>query len=176
MPVSSFHSLTLIEQGIPIIYGPILNPYLPLKRIIQRTIVCESIWKRIYLFKLPVSKFLSTGTGSGLAFSNECYGYSVPKDNNPKGSTIKLIHNICVGFNGDYPLKMHPIRIMIPQIKIVDTQNFKHFLTQVKTFLPHLIALTIEQKLSSKRIIPDACCDISVPPFKDNPTSAFFKH
>ena len=46
---------------------------------------------------------------------------------------------------------------------------------QSKIFLPHLIAVTIDEKLSSKSMIPDASLATSVPYMPiANPISAFF--
>lgn len=54
--------------------------------------------------------------------------------------------------------------------------NCKNFLMHSKIFLPHLIAVTIEPKLSSNNMIPEASLATSVPAIPiANPISAYFK-
>ena len=60
--------------------------------------------------------------------------------------------------------------------KLTVNWNCKNFLIQSKMFRPHFMAVTIEAKLSSKRMIPEAYLATSVPAIPiAKPISAFFK-
>ena len=49
-----------------------------------------------------------------------------------------------------------PTKAITKATKLTVNWNCKNFLIESKIFLPHFIAVTIEQKLSSSRMIPDA--------------------
>lgn len=54
--------------------------------------------------------------------------------------------------------------------------NWRNFLIHSKILRPHLIAVTIDEKLSSMRMIPEASLATSVPVIPmANPISAYFK-
>lgn len=91
-------------------------------------------------------------------------------------SIIRLTHNIWMGESGD------SLKIAAPEKAITSAQtltvnwNCKNFLIESKIFLPHFMAVTIEEKLSSKRIIPDAYFATYVPAIPiAKPISAFFR-
>ena len=79
-----------------------------------------------------------------------------------------------IGFRGDYFKKTTPKNTIAKTQFAAVNQNCKNFFTESKIFLPYLIAATIEQKLSSSKIIPDAALATSVPTTPiENPTFAF---
>lgn len=89
-------------------------------------------------------------------------------------SIIRLTHNIWIGFNGDSLRTAPPTKAMTSATKLTVSWNCKNFLMQSNIFLPHFIAVTIELKLSSSRIMPDAYFATSVPAIPiANPISAF---
>ena len=83
-------------------------------------------------------------------------GGSVAKAKEAKVSMIRLTHNIWIGFNGDSLKTAPPTKAMTKAAKLTVNWNCKNFLIQSKIFLPHFIAVTIDPKLSSRRIIPEA--------------------
>jgi len=89
---------------------------------------------------------------------------------------IKLTHNICIGFKGDSLRIAPPTKAITKATKLTVSWNCKNFLIESKIFLPHFIAVTIETKLSSRRIIPEAYLATSVPAIPiANPISAFLR-
>jgi len=71
-------------------------------------------------------------------------------------SIIKLTHNIWIGLSGDSLKIAPPTNAITKATKLTVNWNCRNFLIESKIFLPHFIAVTIETKLSSSRIIPDA--------------------
>jgi len=49
-----------------------------------------------------------------------------------------------------------PTKAMTRATKFTVNWNCKNFLMESKIFLPHFMAVTMEQKLSSRRMIPEA--------------------
>jgi len=73
-----------------------------------------------------------------------------------KVSIIKFTHNIWMGLRGDSLNTAPPTKAITKATKFTVNWNCKNFLIESKMFLPHFIAVTIELKLSSRRIIPEA--------------------
>ena len=73
-----------------------------------------------------------------------------------KVSMIRLTHNIWIGFKGDSLKTAPPTNAITRATKLTVSWNCKNFLIESKIFLPHFIAVTIELKLSSSKIIPEA--------------------
>lgn len=71
-------------------------------------------------------------------------------------SIIKLTHNIWIGFNGDYFKIAAPEKAITKATILTVSWNCKNFLIESKMFLPHFIAVTIDLKLSSSKMIPEA--------------------
>lgn len=89
---------------------------------------------------------------------------------------IKFTHNIWIGFKGDYLNIAPPTKAITRATKFTVNWNCKNFLIESKIFLPHFIAVTIEQKLSSIKMIPDAYLATYVPAIPiAKPISAFFR-
>lgn len=61
-----------------------------------------------------------------------------------------------MGFNGDYLKTAPPTKAITKATKFTVNWNCKNFLIESKMFLPHFIAVTIELKLSSNKIMPAA--------------------
>ena len=98
------------------------------------------------------------------------------KANEAKVSIIKLTHNIWIGLSGDSLRMAAPAKAITRAHMLTVSWNCKNFLIESKMFLPHFIAVTIDAKLSSKRMIPEASLAISVPVIPmAKPISAFFK-
>ena len=92
----------------------------------------------------------------GLPFRISLLGGFVARAGEAKVSILRLIHKICVGIKGDYPLKRHPISITDKTTKLMVKRNCRYFLMKTNIFLPHLIAVRIVVNLSSRIIIPEA--------------------
>ena len=91
-------------------------------------------------------------------------------------SMIRLTHNIWMGLRGDSLKMAPPTKAITKSTKLTVNWNCKNFLMESKMFLPHFMAVTIEQKLSSRRMIPDAYLATSVPAIPmANPISAFLR-
>ena len=71
-------------------------------------------------------------------------------------SMIKLTQSIWIGLRGDYLRTAAPTKARTNATILTVNWNCKNFLMESKIFLPHFIAVTIELKLSSKRMIPEA--------------------
>lgn len=81
-----------------------------------------------------------------------------------------------MGLKGDSFNIAAPAKAKIKAQQLTVSWNCKNFLIESKMFLPHFIAVTIELKLSSSRMIPDAYLATYVPAIPiANPMSAFFK-
>ena len=61
-----------------------------------------------------------------------------------------------MGFKGDSFRTAAPVKAKIKATKLTVSWNCKNFLMESKIFLPHFMAVTIELKLSSRRMIPAA--------------------
>lgn len=87
-----------------------------------------------------------------------------------------MIQSIWIGFRGDYFRTAAPVKANTKATTFTVNWNCKNFLMESKIFLPHFIAVTIDLKLSSRRIIPAAYLATYVPAIPiANPMSAFFK-
>ena len=89
-------------------------------------------------------------------------------------SIIKLTHNIWIGLKGDSFKTAAPANAITKAQQFTVNWNCKNFLIESKIFLPHFIAVTIELKLSSSKMIPDAYLATYVPAIPiAKPISAF---
>lgn len=80
-----------------------------------------------------------------------------------------------MALRGDYLRTAPPTKAITRATKLIVSWNCRNFLIQSKMFLPHFIAVTMDLKLSSNRIIPEASLATSVPEIPmANPISAFF--
>ena len=61
-----------------------------------------------------------------------------------------------MGDNGDYLRTAAPTKAITKATKLTVNWNCKNFLIESKMFLPHFIAVTMDEKLSSKRMMPEA--------------------
>jgi hypothetical protein len=61
-----------------------------------------------------------------------------------------------MGFRGDSLKMAPPKKAMTKATKLTVNWNWRNFLMESKMFLPHFMAVTIDRKLSSKRIMPEA--------------------
>jgi hypothetical protein len=61
-----------------------------------------------------------------------------------------------MGLSGDSLRMAPPTKAITRATKLTVSWNCRNLRMESKIFLPHFIAVTIEQKLSSKRIIPEA--------------------
>ena len=81
-----------------------------------------------------------------------------------------------MGFSGDSLKTAPPTNAITKATKLTVNWNCKNFLIQSKMFLPHFIAVTIDLKLSSKRMMPEASLATYVPAIPiANPMSAFLR-
>ena len=81
-----------------------------------------------------------------------------------------------MGFKGDSLRTAPPTKAITKATKLTVSWNWRNFLIDSKIFLPHFMAVTIELKLSSRRIIPEAYLATSVPAIPiANPISAFLR-
>jgi hypothetical protein len=81
-----------------------------------------------------------------------------------------------MGLKGDSFKIAAPAKAKIKAQQLTVSWNCKNFLIESKMFLPHFIAVTIELKLSSRRMIPDAYLATYVPAIPiANPISAFLR-
>eukprot|EP00919_Chromeraceae_sp_WS-2016_P076435 GHVR01180634.1.p1 GENE.GHVR01180634.1~~GHVR01180634.1.p1 ORF type:complete len:105 (+),score=6.48 GHVR01180634.1:490-804(+) len=88
---------------------------------------------------------------------------------------IRLAHNIWIGFNGDSFNTAAPVNAITSATVLTVSWNCKNFRIESNIFLPHFIAVTIDAKLSSSKMIPEAYFAISVPVIPiAKPISAFF--
>lgn len=102
-------------------------------------------------------------------------GGSVARAREARVSMIKLTHNIWIGLRGDYLRMAAPEKAITRAHMLTVNWNCKNFLIESKIFRPHFMAVTIDLKLSSSKMIPDAYFAISVPVIPiANPISAFF--
>ena len=89
-------------------------------------------------------------------------------------SMMRLTHNIWMGLRGDSFKTAAPAKAITKAQQLTVNWNCKNFLMESKIFLPHFIAVTIELKLSSRRMMPEAYLATSVPAIPmANPISAF---
>lgn len=81
-----------------------------------------------------------------------------------------------MGVKGDYFKKAAPVKARIRAEKLTVSWNCKNLRMESKMFLPHFMAVTMELKLSSSKIIPEAYLATSVPVIPiEKPMSDFFK-
>lgn len=79
----------------------------------------------------------------GFRNKRDSEGGSVARASDAKVSIIRLTHNICTGFRGEYFRNTAPVKAMIKATTLTVSWNWMNFLMQSKMFLPHLIAVTI---------------------------------
>lgn len=145
---------------------------LPLNRIVPNMAICHNPWRIIFFHIFAVIKL--SYLEIGFLFKSSSLGGSVAKANEARVSMIRLTHNIWIGFNGDYLNTAPPTNAITKATKFTVNWNCKNFLIESNMFLPHFIAVTIELKLSSSRMIPEAYLATSVPAIPiANPISAF---
>lgn len=92
----------------------------------------------------------------GFLLRRSSLGGSVAKAKDAKVSMIKLTHNIWIGLSGDSLRMAAPEKAITKAHILTVNWNCKNFLIESKMFLPHFIAVTIDLKLSSSKIIPEA--------------------
>lgn len=81
-----------------------------------------------------------------------------------------------MGVRGDYFKNAAPVNAKMRAEKLTVSWNCKNLRIESKIFLPHFMAVTIELKLSSRRIMPEASLATYVPVIPiEKPISAFFK-
>lgn len=77
--------------------------------------------------------------------------------------------------SGDYLSTAPPTNAITRATKLTVSWNCRNLRMESKMLRPHFMAVTMELKLSSSRIIPDAYFATSVPAIPiANPISAFF--
>ncbi len=92
----------------------------------------------------------------GFLFNKSSLGGYVAKASEAKVSMIRLTHNIWIGLSGDSLKIAPPTKAITKATKLTVNWNCKNFLIESKMFLPHFMAVTIDLKLSSSKIIPEA--------------------
>lgn len=137
-----------------IFMGLKLNKNLPLKSIVPKTIICQIPCEMMFFHIVAVIKL--SYLEYGFLFKSSSDGGSVAKANEAKVSIIKLTHNIWIGLRGDSLKTAPPTKAITKATKLTVNWNCKNFLIESKMFLPHFMAVTIELKLSSSKIIPEA--------------------
>ena len=83
-------------------------------------------------------------------------GGSVARASEAMVSMMRLTHNIWMGLKGDSFSTAAPANAMTRAQQLTVSWNCRNFLMESKIFLPHFMAVTIELKLSSRRMMPDA--------------------
>ncbi len=71
-------------------------------------------------------------------------------------SMIRLTHNIWIGLSGDYFKIAAPLNAITKATILTVNWNCKNLRIESKMFLPHFMAVTIDLKLSSNKMIPEA--------------------
>ena len=84
------------------------------------------------------------------------YIYNLPSAKAPMVSIIKLTHNIITAFNGGSKPKTALIKVTVKATTLTVNWNCKNLRILSKTDLPHMTALTIDLKLSSRMTISEA--------------------
>ena len=69
---------------------------------------------------------------------------------------MRFTQSIWIGFSGDSLRTAAPMKARTKAQKLTVSWNWRNFLIESKMFLPHFIAVTMESKLSSSRIMPAA--------------------
>lgn len=114
--------------------------------------------------------------GYGFLFKISSFGGSVARASAPNVSITRFTQSICTAFSGESLRIADPKKTIAIAVILTDNQNCKNFLTLSQTFLPYLRATTIDEKLSSSKIISEAPLAISVPVIPmEKPTSAFLR-
>jgi hypothetical protein len=81
-----------------------------------------------------------------------------------------------MGLSGDSLKTAPPTKAITKATKLTVNWNCKNFLMESKMFRPHFMAVTIELKLSSNKMIPEAYLATSVPAIPmAKPISAFLR-
>ena len=109
----------------------------------------------------------------GLRFKRPSCGGSVAKVKVAKESMIKSIHNIWIDLMGVSDPIHEQITINEHTVKLITNWNWINFLKLSIIFLPYFIAVTIDEKLLSIKIISLEFFAISVPLNIEKPTSLF---
>jgi hypothetical protein len=100
----------------------------------------------------------------------------VARANEARVSIIKFTQSICIGERGDYLKIAAPEKAITRAHMLTVSWNCRNLRIESKIFLPHFIAVTIEEKLSSNRMIPEASLATYVPAMPiANPISAFLR-
>ena len=137
-----------------IFMGLNIKKYLPLKRMVPKIRICQSPWEMMFLH---ITAVISPSYFEiGFLFKSSSLGGSVAKASEAKVSMIKLTHNIWIGFKGDSLRTAPPTKAITNATKLTVNWNCKNFLIESKIFRPHFIAVTMELKLSSNKMIPEA--------------------
>ena len=89
---------------------------------------------------------------------------------------MRLTHNIWIGVKGDSFKKAAPVKAKMRAEKLTVSWNCRNLRIESKIFRPHFMAVTIELKLSSSRMMPEAYLATYVPVIPiENPISAFLR-
>ena len=132
----------------------IIKKQIPLKRMVPKIIICQIPCKIIFLHMVAVIKL--SYLEYGFLLSNSSLGGSVARASEANVSMIRLTHNIWIGLRGDSLRTAPPTKAITRATKLTVSWNCKNFLIESKIFLPHFMAVTIELKLSSSKMIPEA--------------------
>lgn len=145
-----------------------------MNKIVPKIIIWRQPWVTIFFHISAVIK--DSKREYGFLFNKSSLGGYVAKARDAKVSMIKLTHNIWIGFKGDYFKIAAPEKAITNATMLTVSWNCKNFLIESKIFRPHFIAVTIDLKLSSSKIIPEASLAIYVPVIPiANPISAFLR-
>ena len=99
----------------------------------------------------------------GLRKSRSSVGCSVARANDANVSMIKFTHNICTAFRGLSFIIQAPRKATVTATTFTVSWNCRNFAILSYTFLPHMTAFTIEEKLSSVSMMSEASFATSVP-------------
>jgi len=146
----------------------------PLKRMVPKIMICRHPWEMIFFHISAVIN--DSNLEYGFLNNSSSFGGSVAKANEARVSMIRLTHNIWIGFNGDSLSMAAPEKAIIKATILTVNWNWRNFLIESKIFLPHFMAVTMDAKLSSSKIIPEASLATYVPVIPiAKPISAFFR-
>lgn len=147
---------------------------IPLNNIVPRIIIWRMLWEIIFFHISAVIKL--SNLEYGFLSNSSSDGGSVARANEANVSMIKLIQSIWIGFKGDSFKTAAPVKANTKATTLTVNWNCKNFLIESNIFRPHFIAVTIDLKLSSRRMIPAAYLATYVPAIPiANPMSAFLR-
>jgi hypothetical protein len=69
---------------------------------------------------------------------------------------MRLTQSIWMGVRGDYLRIAAPAKAIVKALMLTVSWNCKNLRIESKIFLPHFMAVTIELKLSSSKMMPEA--------------------